>query len=202
VLATSIFTLGAYASGIWIPSFFIRVHGMASAQIGTWLAFLYGGGGLVGVTLGGFLADRLAARTGDKRWYGWMSAIACTLILPFSFFVYLWPNPIQALTAHLGTTILMHSWMGPAYGTVQSLAGVKRRAMAAAINGLLVNLVSLGLGPLIVGVSSDYFQKQYGAASLGYSILAVVVITYTLAAVFFLLAAKTLRMDLEQAANS
>src|SRR5690606_23064762 len=28
VLATSIFTMGAIGSGIWIPSFFVRVHGM------------------------------------------------------------------------------------------------------------------------------------------------------------------------------
>ncbi len=202
VLATSVFTLGAYASGIWIPSFFIRVHGMGSAEVGTWLAFVYGGGGLIGVMVGGFLADRLTLRTGDKRWYGWMSAIACMLILPFSFLVYLWPNPTQALTMQVGTTILMHSWMGPAYGTVQSLAGAKRRAMAAAVNGLLVNLVALGLGPLIVGVASDIFQQRYGAASLRYSILGVVVITYTLAAVFFLLAARTLREDLEVAARS
>ncbi|MEX2524775.1 MAG: MFS transporter, partial [Gammaproteobacteria bacterium] len=53
VLATSIMTLGAYGSGIWIPSFFIRIHGMGVAEIGTWLAFIYGIGGALGTTLGG-----------------------------------------------------------------------------------------------------------------------------------------------------
>jgi predicted MFS family arabinose efflux permease len=196
VLATTIFTLGALGSGIWIPSFFVRVHGMANAEVAVWLAFIYGGGGVLGATLGGFLADRLVARSDDKRWFAWLSGIAAAAILPFSFFVYLWPDPITALSVHLGTTILMHSWMGPAYGTVQSLAGVRRRAMAAAINGFAVNLLALGLGPLIVGVASDYFNARYGENSLRYSILTVVAICYTWAALHFLLASRTLRQDL------
>jgi predicted MFS family arabinose efflux permease len=196
VLATSIFTLGAIGSGIWIPSFFVRVHGMPNAEVATWLAFIYGGGGVFGSMFGGWLADRLVARTGDKRWFNWLSAIASASILPFSLFTYLWSNPITALLVHICTTTLMHAWMGPSYGTIQSLAGVKRRAMAAAINGLLVNLVALGLGPLIVGAASDYFNARYGDQSLRYSILSVVVVAYLWAALHFLLASRTLREDL------
>jgi predicted MFS family arabinose efflux permease len=199
VLATTIFTLGAIGSGIWIPSFFVRVHGMANAEVAVWLAFIYGGGGVLGAMLGGFLAERLVARYGDQRWYAWLSAVASAAILPFSFFVYLWPDPVTALSVHIGTTILMHSWMGPAYGTVQSLAGVSRRAMATAINGLAVNLVALGLGPLLVGAASDYFNPRFGENSLRYSILAVVVICYSWAALHFLLASHTLRQDLAAA---
>jgi predicted MFS family arabinose efflux permease len=196
VLATSIFTLGAIGSGIWIPQFFERVHGMPIAEVATWLAFIYGGGGVFGSMFGGWLADRLAARTGDRRWFAWLSSIASASILPFSLFTYLWHNPITALLVHLCTTTLMHAWMGPAYGTIQTLAGVKRRAMAAAINGLLVNLVALGLGPFIVGVASEYFKANYGDNSLRYSILPVVVVAYLWAALHFLLAARTLREDL------
>ncbi len=199
VLATTIFTLGAIGSGIWIPSFFVRVHGMASAQVAVWLAFIYGGGGVLGAMLGGFLADRLVARRGDTRWYAWLSAIAAAAILPFSFFVYLWPDPVAALLVHVGTTILMHSWMGPAYGTVQSLAGVNRRAMAAAINGLAVNLLALGLGPLIVGAASDFFSARFGENSLRYSILTTVIVCYSWAALHFYLASRTLREDLAAA---
>ena len=199
VLATTIFTLGAIGSGIWIPSFFVRVHDMANAEVAVWLAFIYGGGGVLGAMLGGYLADRLVARNNDKRWYTWLSAIAAAAILPFSFFVYLWPDPVTALLVHIGTTILMHSWMGPAYGTVQSVAGLPRRAMAAAVNGFAVNLLALGLGPLIVGAASDYFNARFGENSLRYSILAVVVVCYSWAALHFFLASRTLRQDLAAA---
>ena len=202
VMATSIFTLGAIGSGIWIPSFFIRVHGMGVAEVGTWLAFLYGIGGAVGSTLGGTLADRLATRRHDARWYMWLSGITNVCILPFSLFVYLWPNPIQALMVHLGTTTLMHMYLGPAFGTVQNLAGAKRRAMASAINLFMINLIALGLGPLIVGMASDYFNARFGANALRYSILAVVLVAYNWAAVHFFLAARTLRQDLATAEAS
>jgi hypothetical protein len=202
VLATTIFTLGAMGSGIWIPSFFSRVHGMAIGEAATWLGIIYGGGGVLGAMLGGFVAEQLTARTGDARWNMWVSALASAMILPFSFFVYLWSNPITALAVHTGTTILMHSWMGPAYGTVQSLAGAKRRAMAAAINGLAINLIAFSLGPAIVGSASDALRARFGDESLRYSILPLVVIAYCWAALHFFLASRTLRQDLAGAEAS
>ncbi|MEJ1962210.1 MAG: MFS transporter [Gammaproteobacteria bacterium] len=202
VAASSLFTLGATGSGIWIASFFVREHHMDPLQVATWLAFIYGGGGLLGATMGGVVADRIAARTGDARWQARLPAITTAAILPFSLFVYLWPDPIVALIVHLGTTFLMHSWMGPAYGTVQNLAGPRRRAMAAAINLLAVNLIALGLGPLLVGALSDYIHTWFATSSLRYSILSVVAVTYTWASVHFWLASRTLHLDLRAASGA
>jgi predicted MFS family arabinose efflux permease len=202
VCAASIATLGATGSGIWIASFFIRVHHMVPVQVTTWLAFIYGGGGLIGVLLGGLLADRLSRSRGDSRWQAWLPSIAMISILPFSFFVYLWPNPITALLVQICTAILMHAWMGPCYGTVQSLAGPSRRAMAAAINQLVLNLLALGLGPLLVGVMSDHFARQFGVDSIRYSILVIVVVAYTWSAVHFQFAARSLRADLATAGSA
>lgn len=201
VLASSIFTFGAIGSGTWIASFFIRTHHMAPAQIGTWLAFIYGGGGLVGATLGGIVADRLARKWGDQRWQAWIPAVTTAAILPFSFFVYLWPNPVTALLVQVITACLMHSWMGPCYATIQNLASPNRRAMAAAVNLLVVNVIALGFGALIVGAASDFFKAQFGNDSLRYSILSIVVIAYTWAAVHFALASRTLRQDLREAGS-
>jgi predicted MFS family arabinose efflux permease len=191
--------VGAYGSGIWLPSFFIRVHGMGIAEIGTWLAFIYGGGGAVGSMLGGYLTDRISKRTGDIRWNMRIPAISMICILPFSLFVYLWHDPILALLVHIGTTTLMHMYLGPAFGMVQGLAGINRRAMASAINLFMINLIALGFGPLIIGVASDYFSATYGAEALRYSILTVVVIAYTWASVHFYLASRTLREDIAYA---
>ncbi len=68
--------------------------------------------------------------------------------------------------------------------------------MASAIYYFFVNLVSMGLGPLIVGMTSDHLQPRFGTDSLRYSILAVVVIATLWAAIHFLFAARTLREDL------
>lgn len=197
VLATSIFTMGAMGSGIWLPSFFIRVHHMPSAQVAVWLAFIYGGAGLAGVLLGGLITERVVERTGDARWYVRVPAVCSAAILPIAVFVYLWRDPIVALLAHIGTTALMHSWMGPAYGTIQNLAGAQRRGVASAVNMLAINLIAYGFGPLSVGMASDTLGRFVGDQSLRYSILAVVVITYAWAGIHFLLAARTIREELE-----
>jgi predicted MFS family arabinose efflux permease len=199
VAASSVFTAGAMGSGIWIASFFIRVHHLAPVEAATWLACIYGGGGIVGSFLGGILADRLTIRTGDKRWYSRLSAAASISILPFSVLVYLWGDPVPALILHVGTVVLMHMWMGPTYGTIQTLAGAGARASAAAINLLVINVVSYGIGPLMVGLASDLLAPHVGAQSLRYSILAVVVVTYTWAAAHFLIAGRTLTADIERA---
>lgn len=197
VLASSIFTAGAMGSGIWITSFFIRVHQMPAVEVATWMALLYGGGGVAGALFGGFFADKVVARTGDKRWYAWLSAAMAAGILPFALFVYLWDAPVAALLVHIGTIFLMHAWMGPVYGTVQSLAGPRRRAMAAALNLLAINLIAYGSGPLLVGMASDWLTPTMGAQSLRYSILAVVLVTYSWAALHFFAAGRTLHTDLE-----
>ena len=199
VTATTIMTLGAYGSGIWIPAFFQRIHNLSIGEVTFWLAWIYGGGGITGSLVGGWLSDRLSSKHQDARWYVKVPGIAALMILPFSFFVYLWGNPYQALTVHIGTTILMHMYLGPAYGMVQTLAGVKRRAMASGINLLVINFLGIGFGPVIVGYASDAMNSVYGTESIRYSLLGLVVIAYTWAALHFFLAGRTLRGDIEKA---
>jgi predicted MFS family arabinose efflux permease len=198
VLASSIFTLGAVGSGIWIPSFFIRVHHMPALEVSTWLAFIYGGGGLTGAVLGGLVTDRIANRTGDRRWQAWLPAVFVAAIQPFLFFVYLWPNPRVALLVHIGTAVLMHAWLGPTYATVQSLVGARRRALAAGVNLLVVNVLALGLGPLLVGALSDFISAQLADQALRYSILVLCVISYGWAGIHFYLAGRALGRELRE----
>ena len=202
VSGASIATLGAVGSGVWIISFFVRVHGMTPLQASTWIACVYGIGGVIGALTGGAMADRLAKSRSDARWHGWIPAIAMIAIVPFCIFVYLWPNPITALLVHTGNTFLLHAWMGPCYGTVQTIAGPSRRAMASAVNVFAVNLIALGLGPLLVGAMSDYFNATFGETALRYSILTLVLVTFPWAALHFLLAARTLRQDLASERSS
>ncbi len=201
VMATSLFTLGAMASGIWLPTFFIRVHHMAPADVTTRLALIYGAGGLIGVLLGGFIADRLIQSTGDKRWLTRLCAVCALATLPFVATAFLLDKPTGAFLFLIGFVVLMHAWMGPAYGAIQSLAGVRRRAMAAGVNLLAINLIAYGTGPLLVGAASDYWSARLGADGLRYAILLVVCGSYSWAALHFLLAGRTVREDLAAAAS-
>ncbi len=195
-MAASLYGLAGWGAGIWQPSFFMRLHGMGSGEAGTWLAFVFGLSGAAGSMLGGVLGDRMFKATGDPRWYMWLSAGGIFLGIPFVFLVYLWQTPIPALLFLIVPTIFGHMYMGPVMAMLLGIAGARRRALASAIYGLVINLVAMGVGPLLVGISSDYLLPRYGDESLRYSILTVVVFATSWAAVHFLLANKTLREDL------
>ena len=195
-LAGALHGMGAFAATVWLPAYFQRVHGMTSGEAGTWMAIAYGLGGGIGVLVGGALADRAANKTGDQRWYAWCAAAALTLTLPFAIASYLADSALAAVALLIVATVFGHVHLGPLVAMIQNLAGPRRRAVAAAFYLFLVNLVSMGLGPVIVGRASDVFGATLGNDALRYSLLAVVGITTAWAVVHFLLAARTLRSDL------
>jgi predicted MFS family arabinose efflux permease len=199
ILAASLYGLSGWGAGMWQPSFFMRLHGMSSGEVGTWLAFVFGLSGATGSMLGGVLGDRMFKATGDPRWYMWLSACGIFLGIPFVFLVYLWPTPIPALLFLIIPTVFGHMYLGPVMAMLLGIAGARRRALASATYGLVINLVAMGVGPLLVGISSDHLLPRYGDESLRYSILIVVVVATSWAAIHFLLANKTLREDLASA---
>jgi MFS family permease len=198
-VAGALHGIGAGGAGVWMPAYFMRAHGMSSGEIGTWFAFIFGIGGAAGALLGGQLADRLAQRSGDARWYAWFCAISLLVTVPFYFAVFLWPTPVPALLIFFLPILIGHLFLGPVTATIQNLGGVRRRAMAAAFYLFFANLISMTLGPLIIGLLSDYFQAQYGHDALRYSLMFLVTLTSVWSALHFFLASRTLRADLAAA---
>ena len=198
-MAAALYGMSGWGAGIWQPSFFMRSHGMGSGEAGTWLAFVFGLSGACGSFLGGMIGDRVVKITQDPRWYLWISSTGILVAIPFVFLVYLWPTPIPALLFLIIPTFLGHMYLGPVMAMLLGIAGARRRALASSIYGFFVNLVAMGLGPLTVGMVSDYLQPRFGNDSLRYAILAVVVISTAWAALHFLLATKTIRQDLGEA---
>lgn len=198
-VAGAVHGIGAFAAAVWLPSFLIRVHDMSSGEAGAWMAGAYGLGGGLGVIVGGYLADRLAARSGDARWHAWGAALVIVLAVPFAAIVYSADSAAVALAALVAATLLGHMFLGPVMAMMQNLAGLRRRAVVAAFYLFLVNLVSMGVGPVAVGVASDRFGATLGHDALRYALLAIVVTTSLWAAGHFLAAARSLRGDLEAA---
>ena len=68
-------------------------------------------------------------------------------------------------------------------------------AMASALIVLMLNLVGMGLGPLLVGLLNDALAPSLGVEAVRYSLMFAVV-PHALAAIFNLLAARHLIADL------
>jgi MFS family permease len=185
--------VGAFAAAIWLPAYFMRTFEMSSATAGAWLALAYGLGGAVGVFGGGYVADAIVARTHDERWYAWWPVVVLLASVPATLALYLAAVPSVAIAALLAGAFLSHAFLGPVAALLQNLAGPERRAVAAAFYVLLVNLISMGVGPVAVGFLSDTFTADLGSDALRYALLAIVTATTLLAALHFWLAARALR---------
>jgi MFS family permease len=96
-------------------------------------------------------------------------------------------------------------YLGPTSAITQSLVGARERAIAAAVALLVINLVGLGLGPLLTGVLSDVFRAHHlknglsdavaTAEGLRWSLMAMSAVNIW-SALHYVLAARTLREDL------
>jgi hypothetical protein len=59
-------------------------------------------------------------------------------------------------------TLTASLWYGPIYATAQSISPIRTRATASAVLLFIVNLIGLGLGPLLVGALSDFCAISLG----------------------------------------
>lgn len=163
--------LSFFGSGIaqWQPTFFVRSYGMTTGALGTWLAVIFGIGGIVGISIGGEFASRYAPD--DERLQLRIVALVCASLGMVSACTYLFHDKYVAfgwmtLAAIGGATIT-----GPLFATVQTLVPQHLRATAIAFMYLFANLIGMGMGPLAAGYLSDRFQHLLGNESLRYALL-------------------------------
>lgn len=196
VAASCLFTMGATGSGLWMATYFMRNHGLSGPATGLWMAALYGGGGFIGCLTGGWLGQRF-----DQQGTGFAYARVCqyslTALLPLLPFVLLSASTSLALACLLGVTLLMHMNVGPVLTLVQLLGGSHQKALAHAWLLLVSNLVALPLGPLMVGMASDWLTPLLGSRSLGLAILVLLLLCWPLSATLFAALGSRLGRDLK-----
>jgi len=158
------FSLGVFT---WMPTFFMRSHGMQPGELGTWMALLLGVGGLFGTYLGGVLASRYAA--GKEALQMRVVALAFILSASLGVMIYLPSNKYYALAFLAASVPLATLINGAIFSAIQSLVNDRMRSVAIALTFLLANLVGLGLGPLAVGVLSELLAPKFGQESLRYA---------------------------------
>ena len=93
--------------------------------------------------------------------------------------------------------ILNSLYLGPSIAMVQSLVVPGMRAMASAILFFILNMIGLGLGPVMVGVLSDAFASPFGADNLRYAMITTLMLGMS-GTVCFLIGARSLITDLQQ----
>lgn len=185
-LGFAFLAFGGYGLGFWMSPFFSRVHGLPIEQVGFLVGGTYALGGWLGVTFGGWLADRLRRSSPTGRLT--VGLLNAALTVPVALAVLWIPNTWLALGLNLLLNLVAAMWLGPGASTVQDLVLPRMRAVASAFYLLVVTLIGLALGPYTIGRLSVATGDLRLAISLGLSANIV-------AFVFFWLARRTLAHD-------
>lgn len=214
-------SLGAASSSImgyglfaWLPAFLVRSYGDAlpgyMAFLPDWMIppgagpLLYAGyfygfivlvGGMIGLFLGGLVADRLGEK--HRAAYALVPAVAFLCAAPLYVAGILSPSLTVIFFALLAPTALGLAWIGPVVSAFQHIVPPNMRATATAVFLLINNFVGLAMGDVIIGALSDAMRSMYGAESLRYSILCGAIF-YLIAAVLLFIAAPGLKKDWEE----
>ena len=139
----------------WAPTLFIRTYGWDAPKVG----LVYGGLtfvlGTAGVYTGGFVADWLHRRGHPDAilratLYGGFAALPVAVATP------LMPNETLAVLGLALTTFLLAYPQGLPAAALQVIAPNRLRAQMTALYFLVGNLVSLGIGPTLVALVTDY----------------------------------------------
>lgn len=182
-----------YGVGNFFPSFLIRNHGLSIAQVGVVLALVSGIGGATGTYLGGYLGDRFGAR--DPRWYLWVPMYGGLIAFGPYLYVLLTDNTTHLLIILIFTNILTALYLGPCIAMSHALVPPSMRALTSAILFFVLNMIGLGLGPFLTGLTSDLLAPRFGDQSLRYAMV-LASMTGLVAIALFYLGARKLPADL------
>jgi len=191
-LAAGLHAFASYGLLTWLPAFLVRSHQMGMAEIGTYLAMVSGIIGGIGTFAGGYICDRFGQN--DRRMYVWIPALSLIIFIPLAILSLLSDTKEGALYFYLIPALLSPIYLGPTFSVVQGMSQLRMRAIAAAGLLFVLNLIGMGMGPMLVGVLSDFLKPQLGAEALRYALIVAVAINLW-SALHYYLAAKTLRQD-------
>jgi MFS family permease len=168
-LGGSLSVFAGYGVNMWLAAFFQRVHGMELSAVGLRIGLIGLACGLGGSFIGGFASDRLSQR--DPRWYLWLPTLTSFLALPFTVLFLLAPTADLSFAFYVPHALIGAMYAGPIYALTQSIVRVRLRALAAAVHLFTVNLIGLGLGPLVVGALNDALRPSMGDGAIRYTML-------------------------------
>lgn len=206
--------LGAASSSVcgygvagWLPSFFMRSFDLSLKQVSWYYAGIALIGGLIGIWMGGAIADRMGKR--GKGAYPLVPAIAFLISAPCFILAMNTPwliglvmpggasqttSLILAFLIFLIPTGLNLAWLGPITASVQHLVPAPMRSTASALFLLLNNLLGIAVGFYYFGWMSDLLEPRFGEESLRWSIYTGMGF-YVLAALLLIGASRTLSRD-------
>lgn len=159
IISGAAINFAAYALNTFLPVFLIRYHGASLTSAGTTSGIVLGLTGLVGLTLGGWLADHAHQWRESGRLA--LGAASLAIAAPLAWLGL--TQPAGAVT--LVTVLLSASWLlvflyyVTVYPAIHDVVRPELRATGMALYFLMMYVLGGGLGTLVTGALSDHFAQ-------------------------------------------
>jgi predicted MFS family arabinose efflux permease len=223
LIAAALAGMAMNGIGQFLNPFLARNFLLGPAEVGRLLGLIAGVSMASGLLIGGFGVDWVGRF--DKRWYVWGPALGLLLATPL-FIVGLNRSSLPStVVIMIFAHVAMFLYYSPTLAIAQNMVGANMRASSAfVVSGLVLGLIGIGLGPTIVGFLSDRFAvhafapflmscpggrapvgslpaladacRNAGATGIRQALM-VMALLCVWSALHYVLAARTLRRDLD-----
>jgi predicted MFS family arabinose efflux permease len=223
LIGCALAAMGMNGLGQFLVRFMVAGYGVGIAEAGRTLGTLAVLAMGSGIALGGFGVSWASKR--DQRWAVWGPALGLIVSAPLFALSAFQPTLMSALPPLAAAHVAMFVYYTPTLALAQNMVGSTMRASASFVMAFVIGMIGIGFGPTIVGMLSDLyahhaFAGDFSAVCPGGSAPAgalpalaahcaeasrtgIVYAIATMSGVFawaalhYLLAARTLRKDLD-----
>lgn len=149
-------TLLINGAALWTPTFMQRTYGWTTYDAGIAYGLIIMVFGSAGVLFGGWIADRLHQR--GKLGGAYISAIigASACLLP-CFTATLMPSASLALLVMVPLIFFGAMPFGVAVSAISQITPNEMRGLVSALYLFCVNLLGIGLGPILIALVTDFY---------------------------------------------
>ncbi|MEW6126994.1 MAG: MFS transporter [Acidobacteriota bacterium] len=155
----ALLSFSSYGASAWIPTMFVRRYGWTEAAIGQAYGLIVAIASTLGVVAGGRLADWMTER-GSRDATLRVGLMASVMWFPFGMAYPLMSEASWAIALLIPAAFLASAPFGVAPAAIQQMMPNPMRGQASAIYLFVVNLIGLGLGPLVVAMTTDFVFKD------------------------------------------
>lgn len=161
--AATIIAFVGYGVTAFQAPFFARVYGLGVGEIATGYVLPLSLSAASGTLVAGLLTEKMSPKFNNV--VAWLPACGLLIALPL-YWIGFHSNNLQMTFWLLMIAAFCHySYLGAQYTICQAVVDVRSRATALAIMLFVISLIGYGLGPLTIGLLSDWFAQAHLAAS-------------------------------------
>ncbi|RKF21599.1 MFS transporter [Altericroceibacterium spongiae] len=196
LIGSTIASLAGFGLNAFVAVLLLRKFQFSLLEAGLYAGLLASFPGAISVYVGGRVADWLGAR--NRAAYALVPGVCLLISAPLYIFAITRDDVVTLLVVMTFSALFQYSYLGVTYGTFQNLLDPRMRATGAAMLGAVYGLFGQGLGPLVIGLISDYLLAS-GGFSAGTALsgaMAITAILYLWAGAHYCFAARHLTQDL------